>query len=136
MKCASVLRQLHAARRPVQKPDTDIFFQLPDRRGGPSRLNPQAIGCAGEAPHFRYRYENEDGFEILHFRASVLFTTERTVSSFPRCLLYLRDTIRSEYGIQHRRMASVRNYEPASVARNYDLTSRPVLRADHARICR
>jgi hypothetical protein len=32
MKCASVLRQLHAARRPVQEPDTDIFFQLPDRR--------------------------------------------------------------------------------------------------------
>jgi hypothetical protein len=23
----------------------------------------------GEAPHFRYRYEYEDGFEILHFRA-------------------------------------------------------------------
>ena len=49
-------------------------------------------------PHFRYRYENEDGFEILHFRASVLFTTERTVSSFPRCLSYLRDTVSSEYG--------------------------------------
>jgi hypothetical protein len=32
MKCASVLRQLHAARRPVQEPDTDIFFQLPDGR--------------------------------------------------------------------------------------------------------
>ena len=32
MKCASVLRQLHAARRPMQEPDTDIFFQLPDRR--------------------------------------------------------------------------------------------------------
>ena len=32
MKCPSVFRQLHAARRPVQKPDTDIFFQLPDRR--------------------------------------------------------------------------------------------------------
>ena len=31
MKCASVLRHLHAARRPVQEPDTDIFFQLPDR---------------------------------------------------------------------------------------------------------
>jgi hypothetical protein len=32
MKRASVLRQLHAARRPVQKPDTGTFFQLPDRR--------------------------------------------------------------------------------------------------------
>jgi hypothetical protein len=32
MKYASVFRQLHAARRPVQKPDADIFFQLPDRR--------------------------------------------------------------------------------------------------------
>ena len=32
MKCASVLRQLHAARRPVQEPDADIFLQLPDRR--------------------------------------------------------------------------------------------------------
>jgi hypothetical protein len=32
MKCPSVFRQLHAARCPVQKPDTDIFFQLPDRR--------------------------------------------------------------------------------------------------------
>jgi hypothetical protein len=32
MKCASVLGQLHAAGRPVQKPGTDIFFQLPDRR--------------------------------------------------------------------------------------------------------
>jgi hypothetical protein len=32
MKCASVLRQLHAARRPVREPDTDIFFPLPDRR--------------------------------------------------------------------------------------------------------
>src|ERR1700722_16658798 len=99
MKYPSVFRQLHAARRPVQKPDTEIFFQLPDRRRGPSLLNAQAIGCAGEAPHFRYRYENEDGFEILHFRAPVLFTTERTVSSFPRCLSYLGDTVGSEYGI-------------------------------------
>jgi hypothetical protein len=32
MKCATVLRQLHTSRRPVQEPDTDIFFQLPDRR--------------------------------------------------------------------------------------------------------
>jgi hypothetical protein len=32
MKCASVLRQLHAARCPMQEPDTDIFFQFPDRR--------------------------------------------------------------------------------------------------------
>ena len=32
MKYPSVFRQLHAARRPVQEPDTDIFFQLPDRR--------------------------------------------------------------------------------------------------------
>ena len=61
-------------------------------------MNAQAIGCVGEAPHFRYRYENEDGFEILHFRASVLFTAERTVSSFLRCLSYLRDTVGFEYG--------------------------------------
>src|SRR6267154_5721891 len=111
MKCASVLRQLHAARRPVQEPDTDIFFQLPDRRRGPPLLDAQAIGCAGEAPHFRYRYENEDRFEILHFRASALFTAERTVSSFPGHLSYQRGTISSEYGIPHRRMTSVRNYE-------------------------
>jgi hypothetical protein len=32
MKCASVFGQLHATCCPVQKPDTDIFFQLPDRR--------------------------------------------------------------------------------------------------------
>jgi hypothetical protein len=32
MKYSSVFGQLHATRRPVQKPDTDIFFQLPDRR--------------------------------------------------------------------------------------------------------
>jgi hypothetical protein len=32
MKYPSVFGQLHATRRPVQKPDTDIFFQLPDRR--------------------------------------------------------------------------------------------------------
>jgi hypothetical protein len=32
MKYPSVFRQLHAARRPVQKPDTNIFFQPPDRR--------------------------------------------------------------------------------------------------------
>jgi len=51
----------------VQKPDTDIFFQLADRRRGPSLLNAQAIGCVGEAPHFRDRYENQDGFEILAF---------------------------------------------------------------------
>ena len=50
-------RQLHAARRPVQEPDTDIFFQLPDRRWGPPLLDAQAIGRVGEAPHFRYRYE-------------------------------------------------------------------------------
>jgi hypothetical protein len=31
MKCASVLRQLHAPGRPVQEPDADIVFQLPDR---------------------------------------------------------------------------------------------------------
>src|ERR1700721_3388820 len=97
MKYTSVFRQLHAARRPVQKPDTDIFFQLPDRRRGPSFLNAQAIGCVGEAPHFRYRYENEDGLGFLHFRASVLFTAKRTVSSFPRCLSDLRDTVSSEY---------------------------------------
>src|SRR5271165_3734646 len=60
MKYPSVFRQLHATRCPVQKPDTDIFFQLPDRHRGPSLLNAQAIGCVGEAPHFRYRYENED----------------------------------------------------------------------------
>jgi hypothetical protein len=53
----------------VQEPDTDIFFQLPDRRRGPAFLDAQAIGRAGEAPHFRDRYENEDRFEILHFRA-------------------------------------------------------------------
>jgi|HubBroStandDraft_6_1064221.scaffolds.fasta_scaffold4004724_1 hypothetical protein len=53
----------------MQEPDTDIFFQLPDRRRGPPLLNAQAVGRAGEAPHFRYRYENEDGFKILHFRA-------------------------------------------------------------------
>src|ERR1700733_10552066 len=89
MKYPSVFRQLHATRCPVQKPDTDIFFQIPDRRRGPSLLNAQAIGCVGEAPHFRDRYENEDGFEILHFRASVLFTLERTVSSIPTRLSYL-----------------------------------------------
>jgi hypothetical protein len=32
MKDPSVFGQLHAARRPVQKPDTDIFFQFPNRR--------------------------------------------------------------------------------------------------------
>src|SRR5271169_6905872 len=98
MNCASVLRQLHAARRPVQEPDTDIFFQLPDRRLGPPLLDAQAIGRVGEAPHFRYRYEYEDGFEILHFRASVLFTTERTVCSLYRCLSHPRDTVSFEIG--------------------------------------
>src|SRR5271163_2317639 len=98
MKYPSVFRQLHATRCPVQKPDTDIFFQLPDRRRGPSLLNAQAIGCVSEAPHFRDRYENEDGLEILHFRASVLFNSERTVSSIPRCLSYLRDTVSLEIG--------------------------------------
>src|ERR1700722_6511949 len=93
MKCASVLRQLHAARRPVQEPDTDIFFQLPDRRRGPPLLDAQAIGRVGEAPHFRYRYEYAEGFEILHFRASALFTTERTVRSLYRCLSCVRDTV-------------------------------------------
>src|SRR5271165_1082677 len=97
MKYPSVFRQLHATRCPVQKPDTDIFFQLPDRHRGPSLLNAQAVGCVGEAPHFRYRYENEDGFEILHFPASVLFTKERTVSSFPWSLSYPGDTVSSDY---------------------------------------
>jgi hypothetical protein len=32
MKYPSVFGQLHAPRRPMQEPDTDIFFQLPDRR--------------------------------------------------------------------------------------------------------
>ncbi|WP_206520051.1 hypothetical protein, partial [Mesorhizobium sp. M7A.F.Ca.CA.004.11.1.1] len=59
----------------------------------------QAVGCAGEAPHFRYRYENEDGFEILHFRFPVLFSKKRTVGSFPRCLSHLRGTVSFEYGI-------------------------------------
>src|SRR6202142_785664 len=101
MKYPSVFRQLHATRCPVQKPDTDIFFQLPDRRRGPSLLNAQAIGCVGEAPHFRDRYENEDGLEILHFRASVLFTLERTVSSIRRRLSYPRDTVSLEIGDHH-----------------------------------
>jgi hypothetical protein len=61
-------------------------------------LNAQAIGCAGEAPQFRYRYENEDGFEILHFRASVLFTSEGTMCSLYRCLSCLRDTVSLEIG--------------------------------------
>lgn len=70
MKCPSVFRQLHTARCPVQEPGTDIFFQLPDRRRGPALLDAQAIGCAGEAPHFRHCYEYEDGFEIMHFHAT------------------------------------------------------------------
>src|ERR1700733_5793076 len=98
MKYPSVFRQLHATRRPVQKPDADIFFQLPDRRRGPSLLNAQAIGCVGEAPHVRNRYENVDGFEILHFRGPALFLVERTVSSVHRYLSYLRDTVSCEYG--------------------------------------
>jgi hypothetical protein len=65
---ASVLRQLHAARRPVQEPDTEVVFQLPDGRRGPSFLDAQAIGRAGEALHIRDRYEDEDGFEVLHCR--------------------------------------------------------------------
>jgi hypothetical protein len=36
-------------------------------------LDAQAIGRVSEAPHFRYRYEYADGFEILHLRASALF---------------------------------------------------------------
>jgi hypothetical protein len=67
MKCPPVFGQLHATRRPVQKPDTDIFFQLPDRRGGSALLYAQTIGREGEAPHVRDRDENEEGFEILHF---------------------------------------------------------------------
>src|SRR5271163_1047141 len=101
MKYPSVFRQPHATRRSVQKPDADIFFQLPDRHRGPSLLNAQAIGCVGEAPHFRDRYENEDGFEILHFSASVFFALERTVSSIHRCLSYLRDTVSLEIGDPH-----------------------------------
>ena len=62
-------------------------------------MNAQAIGCVGEAPHFRDRYENEDWLKILHFRASVLFTTERTVRSFHRCLSCRAGTIGSDYGI-------------------------------------
>jgi hypothetical protein len=31
MKYASVFRELHTARRPVQEPDAYVFFQLPDR---------------------------------------------------------------------------------------------------------
>src|ERR1700733_11204762 len=98
MKYPSVFRQLHATRCSVQKPNTDVFFQLPDRRRGPSLLNAQAIGCVGEAPHFRDRYENEDGLEILHFRASTLFTFERTVSLIGWCLSYMRDTVSLEIG--------------------------------------
>jgi hypothetical protein len=69
MKCAPVLRQLHAACCPVQKPDTDVAFQLSDGRGGPPFLDAQAIGRAGEAPHFGDRHEYEDGLEVLHFHA-------------------------------------------------------------------
>jgi hypothetical protein len=36
-------------------------------------LDAQALGCAGEAAHFRDRYENEDGLELLHFRALEVF---------------------------------------------------------------
>src|ERR1700733_15130863 len=101
MKYPSVFRQLHATRCPVQKPGADIFFQLPDRCRGPSLLNAEAIGCVGEAPHFRDRYENEDGLEILHFRASVLFTAKVTVSSISRRLSYLRDTVSLDIGDPH-----------------------------------
>src|ERR1700716_1536870 len=38
-------------------------------------------------------------------------------------------------GSPHRRMTSVRNYEPASGASNYDLASRPVGRPDNERVC-
>jgi hypothetical protein len=80
-------------------------------------LDAQAIGCAGEAPHFRDRYENEDGFEILHFRAPALFTAERTVSLISRYLSYPEDTVSlGNGGSPHRRMTSVRNHEPASGA--------------------
>jgi hypothetical protein len=56
-------------------------------------LDAQAVGRAGEAPHFRDRYENEDGFEILHFRPLALFTAQRTVSSFHRRLSRPGDTV-------------------------------------------
>src|SRR5579872_3076378 len=96
MKCPSVFRQLHAARRSVQKPDTETFFQLPDRRRGPSLLNTQAIGRTGEAAHFRDRSENEDGLEILHFRASAVFPIGGTVSSISRHLSHIGGTVGSE----------------------------------------
>jgi hypothetical protein len=56
-------------------------------------LDAQAIGRVSKTPHFRDRYEDEDGFKILHFRAPVLFTTERTVRSIYQCLSYLSDTV-------------------------------------------
>jgi hypothetical protein len=72
MKYPSVFRQLHATRRPVQKPDIEIFFRLSNCRSGPSLLKAEAIGWVGEAPHFRDRYENEDRFNIPHFRGLAL----------------------------------------------------------------
>ena len=61
-------------------------------------MDAQAIGRLGEAPHFRDRYEDEDGFEILQFRAPGLFASERTVRSLCRCLSYRRDTVGFEIG--------------------------------------
>jgi hypothetical protein len=49
MKDPPILRQLHASRCPMQKPDADIFFHPSDRRGGPALLNGQAIGSVCEA---------------------------------------------------------------------------------------
>ncbi len=53
VECASVLRQLHAARRAVQEPDTDSFLQLSDCCRSPPLLDAQAVSRAGEAPHVR-----------------------------------------------------------------------------------
>jgi hypothetical protein len=74
MENSSVFRQLHLARRPMQQPDTQIVFKLPNRGRCSSFLDAEAIGCVGKAAHFRDPYENEDGFEILHFVPSILFS--------------------------------------------------------------
>ena len=52
--------------------------------------------------------KTRDGLEIMHFRASILFTQDRTVRSFSRCLSHVAGTIGSVTWDQPSENASVR----------------------------
>ena len=99
-----------AQRRPPNIPPLPASFQHFRSELGAQVYGAMGISREDTARHAAAVLRN---WEFLHFRASVLF---RENSEFISSVFIIPERHSSEYGIPHRRMTSVWNYEPASGA--------------------